>query len=98
MVARMVALFRLPLGGQRGRPPHQPSPSHPLLWWGMDSTVLGKHSLDQHPEPHSTSSRALNACELTCVNPICDGGPTRSASLRTEVNKVLIISRLLTQA
>jgi hypothetical protein len=32
----------------------QPSPRHPLLWWGMNSTVFGKYPLDQHPEPHGT--------------------------------------------
>jgi hypothetical protein len=30
----------------------QPSPRHPLLWWGMNSTVFGKYLFDQHPEPH----------------------------------------------
>jgi hypothetical protein len=30
----------------------QPSPRHPLLWWGVNSTLFGKHPLDQHPEPH----------------------------------------------
>ena len=32
--------------------PHQPSSQHPLLWWGVNSTVFGKHPLDQHPGPH----------------------------------------------
>ena len=32
--------------------PLQPSPRHPLLWWGMNSTVFGKYPLDRHPEPH----------------------------------------------
>jgi hypothetical protein len=38
----------------------QPSSRHPLLWWGMNSTLFGKYPLDQHPEPHGTSSRTLN--------------------------------------
>jgi hypothetical protein len=38
----------------------QPSSRHPLLWWGMNSTLCGKYLLDQRPEPHGTSSRALN--------------------------------------
>jgi hypothetical protein len=67
----------------------QPSPRHPLLWWGINSTLLGKYPLDQHPEPQGPSSRALNACESTRVNPIRYGGPTRSASFPTEVNEVL---------
>src|SRR5687768_14720062 len=67
----------------------QPSPRHPLLWWGMNSTLFGKYPLDQHPEPHGTSSSTLNACESMCVNPIGYIGPTRSASFPTEVNDVL---------
>ena len=70
-------------------PPIQPSSRHPLLWWGMNSTVFGKYPLDQRPEPHGASSRALNACESTCVNPTGYVGPTRSASFPTEVNNVL---------
>ena len=35
--------------------PLQPSPTHPLLWCGMNTTVFGKHPLDQHPEPRGTS-------------------------------------------
>jgi transposase InsO family protein len=31
---------------------HQPSSQHPLLWWGVNSTVFGKHHLDSHPELH----------------------------------------------
>jgi hypothetical protein len=30
----------------------QPSSQHPLLWWGVNSTVFGKHHLDSHPELH----------------------------------------------
>ena len=33
----------------------QPSPRHPLLWCGVNSTLFGKHPLDQHPEPHGAS-------------------------------------------
>jgi hypothetical protein len=33
----------------------QPSPRHPILWWGINSTLFGKHPLDQHPEPHGAS-------------------------------------------
>jgi hypothetical protein len=28
------------------------SSRHPLLWWGVNSTLFGKHSLDQHSGPH----------------------------------------------
>jgi hypothetical protein len=31
--------------------PEQPSPRHPILWWGINSTLFGKHLLDQHSEP-----------------------------------------------
>jgi hypothetical protein len=64
---------------------------HPLLWWGTNSTVLGKHPLDQHLEPHGASSRALNACESTDGNPPGYVGPTRSASFPTEVNNVVTL-------
>ena len=77
---------RLRSVGARGS---QPSSRHPLLWWGMNSTVFGKYPLDQRPEPHGASSRALNACESTCVNPTGYNGPTRSASSPTEVNNAL---------
>jgi hypothetical protein len=30
----------------------QPSSQHPLLWWGVNSTVFGKHHLDSRPELH----------------------------------------------
>ena len=36
-------------------PDVQPSPRHPLLWWGMNSTVFGKYPLDRHPEPYDAS-------------------------------------------
>jgi hypothetical protein len=62
---------------------------HPLLWWGMNSTLFGKYPLDQHPEPHGTSSSTLNACESMCVKPIGYIGPTRSASFPTDVNNAL---------
>src|SRR5215510_7912748 len=73
---------------------HQPvgvqsSPRHPLPLCGMNSTVLGKYLLDQHPEPDGASSRALNARASTYVNPIGCVAPTRSASFPTEVNNVL---------
>src|SRR5262245_22870859 len=55
----------------------------------MHSTVYGKYPLDQHPEPHGASSRALNTCESTCANPTGSIGPTRSASCPTEVNNAL---------
>jgi hypothetical protein len=32
--------------------PLQPSPTHPLLWCGVNSTLCGKHPRDQPPEPH----------------------------------------------
>jgi hypothetical protein len=67
----------------------QPSPRHPLLWWGMNSTLLGEYRLDQHPQPHGVPSRVRNACESTYVNPTGYVSPTRSASFRTEVNDVL---------
>jgi hypothetical protein len=57
----------------------QPSPRHPLLWWGTKPTVSGKYPLDQHPEPHGASSRALNPRESTDGNPPGYIGPTRSA-------------------
>jgi hypothetical protein len=25
-----------------------------VRWWGINSTLLGKHQLDQHPGPHVT--------------------------------------------
>src|SRR5262245_14557761 len=67
----------------------QPSPRHPLPLCGINSTVFGKYLLDQYPELHGASSRALNARESTYVNPIGCVAPTRSASFRTEVNHVL---------
>jgi hypothetical protein len=67
----------------------QPSPGHPILWWGTKPTVSGKYPLDQHPEPHGASSRALKAWESTYVNPTGYITPTRSASFRTEVNNAL---------
>jgi hypothetical protein len=30
----------------------QPSPRHPLLWWGMNSTLSRRHQLDQRSGPH----------------------------------------------
>ena len=30
----------------------QPSSQHPILWWGVNSTLFGKHPLDLHPKPH----------------------------------------------
>jgi hypothetical protein len=32
--------------------PPQPSSQHPLLWWGMKSTLFAKHLLDPHPKRH----------------------------------------------
>jgi hypothetical protein len=74
---------------QRPTRMHQPSSRHPLLWWGMNSTVFGKYPLDQHPELHGALSRALNARESTYGNPIGCVTPTRSASFPTEVNNAL---------
>jgi hypothetical protein len=34
------------------KPDDQPSPRHPLLWWGMNSTLCGKYPLNPHPELH----------------------------------------------
>jgi hypothetical protein len=51
--------------------------------------VLGKHELDQPPEPHRAEEWALKAREPTCVNPMGYVGPTRSASFRTDVNNVV---------
>jgi len=65
------------------------SSQHPLLWCGVNSTVFGKHELDQPPEPHSAEEWALKAREPTCVNPMGYVGPTRLASLRTEVKDVV---------
>jgi hypothetical protein len=31
----------------------QSSPTHPLLWWGINSTLFGIHQLDEPPWPHS---------------------------------------------
>src|SRR5262249_8856312 len=73
----------------RDMPGGQPSSRHPLLWWGMNSTVFGKYSLDQCPEPHGASSRTLNACESTYVNPTGYNGPTRLASFPTDVYNVV---------
>src|SRR5262245_14803747 len=55
----------------------------------MKPTVSGTYPFDQPPEPHGASSRALHACESTCVNLAGYIGPTRSASFPTEVNNAL---------
>jgi hypothetical protein len=31
----------------------QPSSRHPLRWWGVSSTLFGKHQFDQHPRLYS---------------------------------------------
>jgi hypothetical protein len=80
------------LAPQPTRPPASPKVTmtrHPLLWCGMNSTLFGKHLLDQCAELHGTSSRALNMCESTYVNLTGYGGPTRSASFRTEVKEAV---------
>lgn len=51
--------------------------------------MWGKYPLDQHPEPHSAASRALDARESTDGHPTGSVGPTRSASFPTEVKNVL---------
>ena len=50
-----------------------------LLWWGMNTTVSRKYPRDRHPEPHSASARALNACESAYVTDL----PSR---FRTKAN------------
>src|SRR5215475_3649021 len=67
----------------------QPSSRHPLLWWGMNSTLFGKYPLGPDPEPHGASSRALNAHESKDGNSPGYVDPTRSASFPTEVNNVV---------
>jgi hypothetical protein len=60
-----------------------------LLWWGVTSTVFGKPQLDQHPELHGAQAGTLKARKPSCVYPIGDIGPTRSASFPTDVHNVL---------
>ncbi len=67
----------------------QPTSQHPLRWWGVNSTLFGKHPLDQHPELHEVQEKAPKARGPICVNPIGYVGPTRSASFPTDVNNVL---------
>jgi hypothetical protein len=62
---------------------------HPLRQCGVNSTVFGKHPLDQPPGPSNAEEWALKARESTDVNPMGYVGPTRSASFRTNVNNVL---------
>jgi hypothetical protein len=68
-----------------------PVSTHPLLWCGVNSTLLGKHPLNQPPEPHHAEEWALKAKEPTCVHSMGYIGPTRSASLRTEVKDVVTL-------
>jgi hypothetical protein len=55
----------------------------------VNSTLFGKHQLDQPPEPHGTQEWVLKAREPTGVNPMGYVGPTRSASFPTDVDNVL---------
>jgi hypothetical protein len=74
----------------RGEGP-QTTSKFPFRWWGVNSTLSGRHQLNGQPEPHSTEGEALDASESRDGNSVGYADSTRSASFPTGVNKIMTL-------
>jgi hypothetical protein len=59
---------------------HQTTSKFPFRWWGVNSTLSGRHQLDGQPRPHSAEEEAHKASESNDENPRGWADSTRSAS------------------
>jgi hypothetical protein len=67
----------------------QTTSKFPFRWWGINSTLPGKHQLRRPSKPYSPEEAALDASESRDENSGSYADSTRSASFPTDGNKIM---------
>jgi hypothetical protein len=67
----------------------QTASKFPFRWWGVNSTLSGKHHFHRLSGPRSTEEEVLDALESRAENLWGYADSTRSASFPTDGNKIM---------
>jgi hypothetical protein len=67
----------------------QTTSKFPFRWWGVNSTLSGRHQFNGQPGPRSAEEEALDASESRDEKSRGYADSTRSASFPTDVNKIM---------